>query len=770
MRELAAPWWEAALFLALLAFLCLGLSSYGIWDPWELDVAHGARALIDGEATERSSALVELVGAAFGMLGVREWSGRLPIAISAWLCCVVSYAIVVSMLGRRVAIVAAIVTATTPLLLLNGRHMLGAAPAFLAQGLVALCAIRLALYEKPPGRASLVGWSLALVASLVFSTWASGVMIGPLPPLCAVALSTLLLRERLGAQARNTGLALCAVSLVATVMVATSVARDASTFSLWLGSAPTTGEPPTFDAIIERVFHSFAPWSALLVGGGACLFGTRNVVAAHAKLVTVSLLWVAFGYAAATVYLSRYGSTTFVPVVALAILAAIALDDLARQTTPQWPAALLSLLLVGLLIRDFSLYPAAPISGLPADGLALPDAYNPRATWAVAIGGFGLMLALAMVADTRPGAMTKIQPRVWLKGQWARGGLFRLWLILGALLVVAVIVYGALCYLIALPLPTVAIRVGRRLLLVALLVGIGAACFGRLRWAIGRLGQNRVVLPLVAALVVAGYTLWGFDREVSAHFSPRTVYATFDELAQPDEALGLYRSDERAASYYTDAEVKLLSNRHTASNYLAEPSRRWVVMPDKELAQLNLDHRKRSQRHLFVVPTDSARFLLVTNQAVQGYTNANFIADTVLSNAPEVEHRVGADFDGKVELVGYNLGLPAGDSVGAGQKFTVTWIWHAKHNAIGSYRVFLHIDGHGRRLNGDHIPVDERYPVKNWRAGDFIVDEQSLKVPADYPPGDYAMMIGLFSGSKRLTVKTKHDGENRVRAGTLTVR
>ena len=46
-------------------------------------------------------------------------------------------------------------------------------------------------------------------------------------------------------------------------------------------------------------------------------------------------------------------------------------------------------------------------------------------------------------------------------------------------------------------------------------------------------------------------------------------------------------------------------------------------------------------------------------------------------------------------------------------------------------------------------------PLQHWKKGDVIIDEQELKVPADFPPGEYAMMIGLYSGNNRLKVKDK---------------
>ena len=85
--------------------------------------------------------------------------------------------------------------------------------------------------------------------------------------------------------------------------------------------------------------------------------------------------------------------------------------------------------------------------------------------------------------------------------------------------------------------------------------------------------------------------------------------------------------------------------------------------------------------------------------------------------------------------------------------------------------MFLHVDGQGNRLNGDHDPVEGKYPVRLWDEGDVVVDVQELSVPANYRPGPYTFFIGFYAGEGRLTVEEgPKDTENRVRAGTVLVR
>ncbi|QQR88535.1 MAG: hypothetical protein IPJ88_09700 [Myxococcales bacterium] len=86
----------------------------------------------------------------------------------------------------------------------------------------------------------------------------------------------------------------------------------------------------------------------------------------------------------------------------------------------------------------------------------------------------------------------------------------------------------------------------------------------------------------------------------------------------------------------------------------------------------------------------------------------------------------------------------------------------------GNYQLFVHIDGHGQRLNGDHEPVEGLYPVRFWQQGDVIIDSQTLSTPVNFRPGSYTMFLGFYSGPTRLKVPGSDD--DRLAAGQLPVR
>ncbi len=889
-----------AVLVVIAALVLWGLPSYGIWDPWELSTADDARHLLAGEPTDATRAPLGawLVARGFAVFGVHEWSGRLPIAIAGFLVAALAVG-----LGRvygdlRRGSFVAIVVATSPLFLLNARHMMGSAPGFLASGLVFASAAGLAF---PSRRLTdtrwVVGLAITLGVSLFLAQAASGVLLGAAPPLVGVAaavIARLPWNERpfappadLDARRRFfVQLAVVAVAVVVGVGTALSIAANQEGYSAWTGGVPRGQTPPTFELPIEALFHSFAPWSALLplAVGFVMTSGNRSggvSTEAHADVADTSehdalrgldlaaLAWVGLGLAAQSVHAARYGDGAFLPVLGIAWLVASFLRSLEQTSRGEsWARGLVALLLVALLVRDFRGYPGTPVAGLSLRSFSMPEVFNPSGGWAATLGLFGLAAFFALASDvTAParsfqasvgassplGALGRAMiPVDLLRAQWARGLGFRVWLTLLSELTSVLLGFGLVAMVLAFAqrgsedeqtveiaarvLPTILtvagavavvtvvaslvltlrIRSGGALdparfarfrfwagglLLLASGVVIGAAIFlgvGANSLAI-RVGQALFVVPLLipvvigvgravyfvstslrgnafapvfaAALLLAAWVVIRFHPQASAHFSPREVYDTYNALAAADEPLGEYQVGGRAAAYYARGEVEELRGEAEALAFLARPTRVWLALPAEQLAQLDRSYRQRAERHLFVADARNARVLLATNQPIAGRADENYLAGFVLDAPPAMQHTVNASFDRRIELLGYDLELPSGDSVGPGQSFAVTWYWRCVTPVPGGYQPFLHIDGFGQRLNGDHEPVAGRYPIRMWSEGDVVVDRHELRVPANFPPGDYTFYIGLYAGESRLeVVEGPEDDANRAAAGRLRVR
>lgn len=874
-----------AAFAVAAALIFVGISRFGIWDPWELTSADIARRLSEGSdpsALHIPPLTPWLVAQSFSYFGTYEWAGRLPIALMGLATVVLAYGIVARFAGARAGIYAALITVTTPLFLFNARQMIGAAPGFAAQALVFFGALSLALEgEKTPQKhgVSFV-WVSVLLSAIALATHTSGFMLGALPPLGAVAGVLIargeLSRENLSRRSGRTivvGIFIAATALIA-LHVAHVIAANADTYSAWIGGAPRGGNPPTFETVIEQVFHSFAPWSALLPIALGRAFArqpeddTPKGEPSHETSLRLGLaLWAAFGFGAQTVFISRFGSAGFLPVVALAGLVALLLRDVERSERGSWVTGLVALLLAVLLLRDFRAYPAVPASGLGILDLTLPDDFPRSSGFVALLGLFGLLAMLGFSVDRHEnfdrfrndltlsdspwaaklggmrvviGALLLGWPSAILKGQWERRGGFRAWLVVLMVVATTCTLFGIECFVFGEERPYEALRLAAFIgTIVAVMGWVGviatslvtslrkshAAKSGTLLWAfilvavlgtataitngilgieqvsslavrIGRvlaflvpaiialialaratrfgfhaLGEWALIPLLVASIGMAGYTSFRFQPMMSSHFSPREVYDAYNRFADEGEPLGEYRVGGRAATYYARGEVRELQDQNEVLTFLSSDERVWLAFRSDDLAQLDRAYRQRTGQHLFIADASSTRVLLASNRPIEGFEGQNHLANAILDEVPEVQHHAGINFDHRIELVGYDLDLPGGRTVGPGQQFAVTWYWRVMAPIPGSYQIFLHIDGQGQRLNGDHEPVEGHYPVRLWDEGDIVVDRQTLRVPANFPPGQYTFFIGFYAGEQRLEIVSgPKDEANRARAGILTVR
>jgi len=752
------------------------LSSFGIWDPWELESADAARKVIDGEPVTGLSAGARAASVGFSALGVDEWTGRLPLALTGLLAVLAAYALCAFVADRRAALYAALIAASSPLFVLNARLMLGSAPSFALQGAIALFAV----YAVSPRTAQhRRGGALVLaLGAAALSIHVDGALQGALPPLLAVTAAAII-DGRLRTRPLEAGVLLVAAATLA-ALTARAVLIDPAEHNLWLGGGAHGGQPPSYDAAIERIVHAFAPWSALLPLALARFVLAPNEASdadpksGDARLTgTMLVLWIALGYAAQTLFLSRYGKeASFLPLVALACAVGLFLRDFERLPGGHWPMAVAGMLLAVLLVRDYALYPIAPVSGLPVTDFKAPEGFNPRIAWSAVLGLFAGTVLLGLGAPPQDKLGLR-EPYAFAARSWRRGIGHKVWWLALAVALAGLLAYGAVAWLgpDSLKLTTQARKWGRRLAFVPVVLPLAIAALQVVLYLFGRLGSQRPWAVLAAGAFVGLYAAHGFMPKLSAHFSPRDVYETYNHLASDGEPLVEYRVGGRAAAYYAQGEVHEVATLTDLLKKLDQPSRVWAVIPTDELAAIDRMFRRKSKRHLFGADLRSGRVMLVANQSVQGHKDENPLARAVVTDAPKPKFPVRANFDGKIELLGYDLELPGGDHVGAGDHFEITWYFRALRTIPGDHKIFVHIDGDGQRIHGDHVPVDERYPVRYWDEGDVIIDRQKLEVPGNFRPATFTIFMGFFAGDNRLEVtEGEEDDANRARVGVLRIR
>ncbi len=106
-----------------------------------------------------------------------------------------------------------------------------------------------------------------------------------------------------------------------------------------------------------------------------------------------------------------------------------------------------------------------------------------------------------------------------------------------------------------------------------------------------------------------------------------------------------------------------------------------------------------------------------------------------------------AVFARRVELLGYRLD-PA--RARPGESFTLKLSWRALADMDLSYTVFVHVlDGSRTDVlaQRDGEPQDGKAPTSGWLPDEVVSDEYRVFLPAEIPPGEYPVEVGLYDQS-----------------------
>jgi 4-amino-4-deoxy-L-arabinose transferase-like glycosyltransferase len=138
----------------------------------------------------------------------------------------------------------------------------------------------------------------------------------------------------------------------------------------------------------------------------------------------------------------------------------------------------------------------------------------------------------------------------------------------------------------------------------------------------------------------------------------------------------------------------------------------------------------------------------------------------------QLDRAVRANFGDHAQLIGIDLPAEArpGDTV------KLRLAFENRQVLDQLYKVFVHLRGPENAVlaQADRVLCDTTLNEADWRPGDILVDNYELTVPAETPPGDYPLVIGLYQDATgaRLPVVTadlEHDGDS-VMIETLRVR
>ena len=162
-----------------------------------------------------------------------------------------------------------------------------------------------------------------------------------------------------------------------------------------------------------------------------------------------------------------------------------------------------------------------------------------------------------------------------------------------------------------------------------------------------------------------------------------------------------------------------------------------ILLQEDQVTLPALQQSRPDGRVLWTLPDDYGR----------PYAAAYYLPATA-TPAPAPDHRAGAEWAGAVRLLGYS---PERQDVAPGETVDVTLYWQVLAPLDEDYTVFVHLLGEHNPATGgplwaghDGQPDGGHYPTGRWQPGQVVLDIHPLALPADAPPGEYRLEIGLY--------------------------
>jgi hypothetical protein len=140
----------------------------------------------------------------------------------------------------------------------------------------------------------------------------------------------------------------------------------------------------------------------------------------------------------------------------------------------------------------------------------------------------------------------------------------------------------------------------------------------------------------------------------------------------------------------------------------------------------------------------------------------------ILTTPPTPKYVVNADLEDKLTYLGLDVDT---DTVTPGKAFTLTHYWKVNKAVTDDWKLFVHLeapDSKKSHLNADHTPINGKYPLQIWKAGEIIRDIHRVSVPQNWPANQVEIYVGAWKGPLRMKIsKGPKDAENRILAVKL---
>jgi hypothetical protein len=769
------PAWGWALLFSVL--LCLPrLGAFGLWEPWELNIAERARRAADAgfsfgdvlQAFGRGELGSSLQAVAVNVLGPSELSTRLFGALCAICALMAVFWAGVGLFRPRAALLAVLAMGTMPLFALSARQITSDTPLVAA---LALAIGGLGRWVWPPDGRRRPAHLAVVAAALLLGHGTGGAMLGVALPALAMALTVAICRGvpvrgetdapasdgtaplsspgggadvpaggSFGATLRAHKLVPVIVTALAIVglglVIAALTTLVAGHRSALLGGTPRSGVPTTtFDFLVRQLGFGLFPWSAVaffalgrpLIRLDESDGATTNTRLAFAQ--TFLLLFAGLGFALSTVLALMASEARYAALAAVALAVGSFLDEALEGNRSEPVAGLLIATGTMVVARDFFLAPEELASvHLLGEKLKWPSTVS----IGYAIMGFGLLVAVGVYAGlaTRGRALGKVAARDLAGARpWQR----------------------------------------------------------KLEPKIVAAGRYGLQASVVAAVVFGFWLTQVVVPSLSTHFSFKPIIDSYGKYAKHGERFGRYRIEGKGTAFYSGLTMVDLANQDAVLGFLRSPDRVFALVAADELPALD-SALKSAKVPYFAVDASSSRFLLLSNRLESGEQDRNPLKQNVWaaptspiqnngawnpSEHPPWQWRIplAATFADSIELVGANYP----ESVRRPGSIPLELTFRVRAKPPAGFKIFVHFDGPASpRLIGDHDPVGKAFPTAHWLPGEYIRDRYDVEVPLmTTPAGTYTIFMGFWPGGdgRRLKItQGPNDGSDRLRVGTIEVK
>jgi 4-amino-4-deoxy-L-arabinose transferase-like glycosyltransferase len=299
--------------------------------------------------------------------------------------------------------------------------------------------------------------------------------------------------------------------------------------------------------------------------------------------------------------------------------------------------------------------------------------------------------------------------------------------------------------------------------------------------AMGLLGdvlRHRAPGLALGGVVVGCVLCLAYYPALANQLSPKEVFESYRHVC-PGAPLALLGVGGRTSAYYAGGQPQTLTDPAGAYQWLTAGGgeRRCLALKAEELPKLNQlwrEHGTEPRTNLPIVDARSSQILLAASSLAPGEKSDNPLSSLVLSAPPPHPWRkIDANMEDKLEVISIDLLDDRGhavDAVSPGRTYHLKTYYRVLAPVTTEWEAFIHIDGFHRRHNGDHKPMNGKYPMSLWLPGDLLADDHEFKLEPNFTPGTYTIFFGLFVGDTRLKVKSgPNDGDNRINGGALRV-